>query len=182
MSYFPFAFTGPIERHDLGSYAYTVLWLPDEMAVHLKLAEHTRLRISGELNEHPCAGAWQPLRGRWYLMLGKPLLKATGLAVGCQAELRFRIEPQDTVEVPPTLKHALSRSSPATDRWNALTPGKQRALSHFILAAKRGETHTRRVAQAMLWLKAGETDLRRLPKLDPRIDLTAARKSREAGC
>jgi hypothetical protein len=32
MSYFPYAFTGPIEVHDLGRYRYTVLWLPDDIA------------------------------------------------------------------------------------------------------------------------------------------------------
>jgi len=167
MSYYPFAFTGAVERHDLGAYAYTVLWLPRELAVQLCLAEHKRLRISGELNDHPCTGAWQPARDRWYLMLGKPLLRATGLAVGSVAELRFRIEPEDAVEVPSMLQQALERESEAARRWSALTPGKQRALSHFVLGATGENTRARRIAQTMLWLAAGETDIRRLPKIAP---------------
>lgn len=164
--YFPFAFMGPVEQHDLGTYRYTVVWLPDDIAGKLPLAEHPRLRISGEINDHPCAGAWQPSRGRWYLMLGKPLLKATGLTVGCLAELRFRVEPQDEVEVPPALDRAIAASAAAAERWAALTPGKRRAVGHFVLAAKTGATVARRVAQAVRWLESGETDLRRLPRVE----------------
>lgn len=165
MTYFPFGFTGLVERHDLGSYGYTVIWLPHAIAAQLPLAEHPRLRISGELNDHPCSGAWQPSRGRWYLMLGKPLLKATGLSVGCLAELRFRVEAQDAVDVPALLARAVAADAAAGARWAALTPGKQRALSHFVVSAKTGPTAARRVAQAVAWLADGETDLRRLPKL-----------------
>lgn len=165
MSYFPYAFTGPVEHHDLGTYRYTVIWLPEELAAALPFADQPRLRISGELNEVPLTGAWQPSRGRWYLMLGKPLLRATGLSVDCFAELRFRLEPQDEVEVPPLLAHAFGENEAAGARWQALTPGKQRALSHHVLSAKTGPTAARRVAQAVIWLERGETDLRQLPKL-----------------
>lgn len=165
MDYFPHAFTGVVAHHDLGTYRYTVIWLPEELAALLPFAGQPRLRISGELNDVPLTGAWQPSRGRWYLMLGKPLLRATELSVGCFAELRFRIEPPDDVEVPTLLTHALEANAAAAARWDELTPGKQRALSHHVLSAKTGPTTTRRVAQVVLWLAAGETDLRRLPKL-----------------
>ena len=165
MSYFPHSFSGPIEHHDLGSYRYTVLWLPEDVAAALPLAEHPRLRISGEFNEEPCRGAWQPCRGRWYLMLGKPLLKATGLSVGRTAELRFRVEPQDEAETPPVLTAALAGNEAAAARWATLTPGKRRALGHHVASAKTGATVVRRVAQAMLWLEREEVDLRQLAKM-----------------
>jgi len=165
MSYFPFGFTGPVEHYGLGTYRYTVMWLPEEIAAALPLAEQPRLRISGELNEHPLTGAWQPSRGRWYLMLGKPLLKATGLSVGCLAELRFRVEPPDEVDVPPLLARALQQDERASERWAALTPGKRRALGHHVGSAKTEATAVKRTAQAVTWLATGETELWRLPKL-----------------
>lgn len=165
MTYFPFGFTGPIEHHDLGTYRYTVIWLPEEVAAELPLAEHPRMRISGELNEHPVTGAWQPSRGRWYLMLGKPVLRATGLSVDCLAELRFRLEPPDGVDVPALLARALEQDKRASERWEALTAGKRRALAHHVGSAKTGATAVKRVAQAVAWLTTGETDIRRLPKL-----------------
>jgi len=166
VSYFPFGFTGPVEHHDLGTYRYTVMWLPRDMAAQLPLSEHPRLRISGELNDHSLSGAWQPSRGRWYLMLGKPLLKATGLSVGCLAELRFRVEPQGEVDVPALLAQAIARSETAARHWAALTVGKQRALGHHVLSAKTDGTAARRVAQVVLWLEAGESDLGRLPRIE----------------
>lgn len=72
MSFFPYAFTGLIEHHDLGTYRYTVLWLPEEVAAELPFSDQSRLRISGELNDHPITGAWQPCRGRRYFMLENP--------------------------------------------------------------------------------------------------------------
>jgi hypothetical protein len=162
MAFFPYGFSGPVEPHDIGRYRYTVIWLPDDVAAQLPLAAQPRLRVSGEICDHPFAGAWQPVRGRWYLMLGKPLLKATGLVPGAWAELRFRIEDPETVETPALLARAVAASPAAAARWAALTPGRQRALAHRVLAARSAPTVARRVAEAVAWLEAGETDLRRL--------------------
>ena len=106
-AFFPFRFEGPIVHHALGSMRYTVIWLPEQMHPDLPLARFPRLRISGELNDEPLTGAWQPSLGQWYLMLSKPLLKATGLSVGAIAELRFRIESQEEVDIPVSLHRAL---------------------------------------------------------------------------
>lgn len=165
MTYFPHDFTGLIEHHDLGTYRYTVIWLLEEIAARLPFDRHPRLRVSGEINDHAFAGAWLPSRGRWYLMLGKPLLKATGLSVGCFAEVRFRVEPQNEVETPSLLQRALEVSVSATSRWAELTPGKRRALGHHVLSAKTAPTANQRVAQVVQWLETGETDVRRLPRL-----------------
>jgi hypothetical protein len=148
VSYFPHAFTGPIEHHDLGTYRYTVLWLPEDIAAQLPLAEHPRLRISGELNDAPCQGAWQPSRGRWYLMLGKPLLKTTGLSVGCLAELRFRVEPQDELEVPTLLATAptprprtAGTPSPPANAARSPTTSPRRRLRRPRRAASPRRSH-----------------------------------------
>lgn len=166
MSYFTHEFDAVIEQHDLGTMRYTVIFLPDEMAAQLPFDRHPRLRMSGELADQPFTGAWQPGKGRWYLMLGKALLKATGLCVGACATVRFRLEPQDSVEVPPALLRAIDANAEAMERWATLTPGKQRALAHSVLSAKSSATTMRRVTQVVDWLVAGETDLHRLGKLD----------------
>ncbi len=64
-AWFPHGFAGPVVRHDVGTYRYTVVFLPPEIAARLPLAEHPRLRISGEVSDLPFSGAWQPVRGRW---------------------------------------------------------------------------------------------------------------------
>jgi len=162
---FPFQFEAMVEPHDLGTYRYTVVFLAEDIVPQLPFDLHPRLRISGEINDHPMAGAWQPSRGRWYLMLSKPLLRATGLEIGMFAEVRFRLEPQDEVEMPASLVRALSQDPVAKARFDTLTPGKQRALSHRVLSAKTAPTEARRVAEVTAWLAAGESDIRRLGKV-----------------
>jgi hypothetical protein len=78
MFHFPYQFEAMVEPHDLGTYRYTVVFLSDELIAELPFAQHPWLRISGEINDHPMAGAWQPSRGRWYLMLSKPLCGQRG--------------------------------------------------------------------------------------------------------
>jgi hypothetical protein len=163
-AFFPFRFEGPIESHALGTMRYTVIWLPEHLQPDLPLARFPRLRISGELNDEPLTGAWQPSSGRWYLMLSKPLLKATGLFVGATAELRFRVEPQEDVETPILLDRALEQNAAAKEAFEALTAGKKRALAHFVAAAKTAPTLSRRVAQCVSWLVRREADIRNLPK------------------
>lgn len=165
MFHFPYQFEAMVEPHDLGTYRYTVVFLTDNIVPLLPFDRHPRLRISGEINDHPMTGAWQPSRGRWYLMLSKPLLRATRLEIGMFAEVRFRMEAQDEVELPASLVRALAHDSVIKTRFVALTPGKQRALSHRVLSAKTAPTEARRVAEVIAWLAAGESDIRRLGKL-----------------
>ena len=153
-----------IEPHDLDTYRYTVVFLPDELAATLPFAADPRLRISGEIADHPMTAAWQPCRGHWYLMLSKPLLKAVGLTIGMTAEVRFRLEAQDDVEMPASLLQTLGENGAAQAHFDTLTPGKQRALAHRVLSAKTEATQTRRVGEVVRWLAECETDLRRLGK------------------
>jgi uncharacterized protein YdeI (YjbR/CyaY-like superfamily) len=81
------------------------------------------------------------------------------------AEVRFRLEPQDEVEIPASLVAALGENEAAEARFGALTPGKQRALAHRVMSAKTEPTEIRRVVEVIVWLASGETDLRRLGKL-----------------
>jgi hypothetical protein len=63
---YPFSFEGEVVHHDVGTYRYTVIFLPADIAGQLPFAEHPRLRVTGEVAEIPFSGAWQPVRGRWY--------------------------------------------------------------------------------------------------------------------
>lgn len=168
MIYLPHEFSGEIAHYDLGTYRYTVVFLPPDIAAALPLAEHPRLRISGELNDAPMSGAWQPSRGRWYLMLSKPLLRAAGVAVGDRADVRFRLEDQDAVDTPALLERALDADSRAKTRWDELTPGKQRGLAQRVASPKSSATAARRLGEVIDFLHAGEIDLRKLGKVATR--------------
>lgn len=156
---YPFSFEGEIVNHDVGTYRYTVIFLPGDVAKQLPFAEHPRLRVTGEVAEVPFSGAWQPVRGRWYLMLGKKLLKDAGLVLGDRAEVRFAVDDQNAVDTPSALLRALEQDAAASAAWEALSPGKRRALSHRILGARTAPTQRRRLQDVLAHLR-GDIDLR----------------------
>lgn len=159
MSFFTHEFEGRIVPHDVGTYRYTVVFLPPEIARDLPFDRHPRLRARGEVGDVPFAGAWQPVRGRWYLMLSKDLLRQGGLAVGDLVEVRFRVEDPDTVDVPEGLRRALEGDEAARATWEGLSAGKRRGLAHMVHAAKTEPTQRRRLADVLAMLRSGEVRL-----------------------
>jgi len=149
MDWYPYSFETQIVHHDLGTYRYTVVFLDDTIAAGLPFDSQPRMRISGELADQPMEGAWQPSRGRWYLMLGKPLLKAAGKGVGDRVEVRFRVEPLDLLDVPAALARALNADPAARAAFELQTIGKQRALAHRVGSAKGTDTIARRVIEVL---------------------------------
>ncbi|MFC0634365.1 YdeI/OmpD-associated family protein [Brevundimonas balnearis] len=155
MDFYPHAFTGRIERHALGTMVYTVVFLPDDLAAELPFDEHPRLRMSGEINDAPVTGAWQPVRRRWYLMLNKTTLRAIDAGVGDEVEVRFRIEPQEAVDAPDDLLEAIARDPAAATTWSRMTAGQRRGSSHMLSSAQRAETRRSRILTVVAALAAG---------------------------
>lgn len=165
--FYPFSFDAAISTYDVGSkrYVYTVLWLPEALHDRLPLDAHPRLRVEGEMNEVPFESALMPVPGsaapggestserRWYLLLSDRRLRAMAKAVDREAPLRdgdtvqvmFRIAEQNAVDLPPALAMALAQNQAMQARWDELTPGRQRGLSHRVATAKRPDTQQRRV-------------------------------------
>jgi hypothetical protein len=168
-SYFPFECEAVVERHHLGRYAYTVVFLPEAFHAHLPLKEHPRLRVSGEVNETPFEGAWQPSKGRWYLMLSKELLRDSGLSLGDSALVRFRQEPQDRVQTPEALSGMLAKTASLNKAWDAATPGARRGFAHHVASAKTPATIAKRLREVVQSLRTGR----------PLRDVVAAGRARK---
>lgn len=147
MTYFTHHFETRIERHAVGTYHYTVVYLDASLHDELPLDRHARLRVEADVSGVPVKGAWQPARGRWYLMLPKTPLKTAGLTIGSAVEVAFRVLPQDDVEIPDELVALLAKKARVRRGWEALSAGKQRGLAHLVASAKRPETRAARVAQ-----------------------------------
>jgi Bacteriocin-protection, YdeI or OmpD-Associated/Domain of unknown function (DUF1905) len=147
MSYFSHQFETRIARHAVGTYHYTVVYLDPALVHELPLGQYARLRIEADVSGIPVKGAWQPARGRWYLMLPKSPLKAAGLRIGSAVEVSFRVLPQDDVDIPEELAAILAKKARVRTAWQALSAGKQRGLAHLVASAKRAETRTARLSQ-----------------------------------
>ena len=145
MSYFTHRFETHVARHAVGTYHYTVVYLEAALHSELPLDQHARLRIEADVSGVSVKGAWQPARGRWYLMLPKAPLKAAGLKIGSAVEVAFRLLPQDDVDVPEELAARLARTARVRKAWEALSAGKQRGIAHLVSSAKRPETKAARI-------------------------------------
>lgn len=161
MAYFDHEFEALVTYHDVGStrYQYTVVWVPTETADQLPLAKYPRLRVVGEIDDHPIEAALTPVRGRWYVLLSKALLQAIERHVGDRVTVRFAIADQDAVDVPEALATALAHDEEHRELWTGLTPGKQRALCYMVASAKTLPTAQKRVA-VVFDILGGRRDMR----------------------
>ncbi len=164
MTHFPFQFEAPIEYHDVGSekYAYTVIYVPADVLAQLPMQEFPRLRITGEVGDHPIDASLTPAKGKWYILLSKKLLKATAQSVGEHVDVRFAIADQAHVDVPAALQDALRENDHLHDLWTRQTPGKQRGLAYRVSSAKTPATQAKRIDEVYRILR-GEIDLRGNP-------------------
>lgn len=149
VTWFPHHFEGRVVHHDLGTYQYTVVFLPPDIAAELSFDATPRLRFTGEFNDLPFSGAWQPVRGAWYVMLSKPLLREAGVGVGDLVQVRFRIEDPEAVDVPVALTQAIGEDEKASAAWASLSAGKQWAFAYRVAGAKSAPTSDRRISEVI---------------------------------
>ncbi|MDE0061345.1 MAG: DUF1801 domain-containing protein [Gammaproteobacteria bacterium] len=89
--------------------------------------------------------------------INEPLLRAyVKESVENQRQGR-EIKPQrkKPVEVPIELAEALAKHCDVGDRFNGLTPGKQREYAEYVAEAKREETRLRRLEKILPMIRAG---------------------------
>ena len=150
------SFEGRVEAVVWGRATYTILRLPPDVADALT-ASGAR-RVMGELNDQRVnlALTKAPVVDGVFLWAGRSLLDQAGIEPGNPVEVRLRPAPDDMVDTPEDVVHAL-RKAGATAEWAALTPGKQRGLLHHIGTAKTLTTRAKRVAALVVQLSGAGT-------------------------
>lgn len=153
MSYFTHDFVGEIALHGVGKsrvITYKVLFMPPRFEAELPFNIYPRLRVDGEIADVPVRGAWMPVGdGRRYFIVSPDIKANTGLDVGDEVEMRFRVDDQDYVDVPGALRAALDTDDAALAQWDRLTAGKKRMFTNHVFSAKTVPTEQRRVDEAM---------------------------------
>jgi hypothetical protein len=159
MSYFTHDFITEITTLGVGKsrvVTYKVLFLPPYLEHELPFKEYPRLRVEGEIADVPVRGAWIPVGdGRRYFIVSPHIKANTGLDVGDEVEMRFKIDDQDYVDVPQTLQLALESDVSLQALWNDLTSGKRRMYSHHMSSAKTPPTEQRRLEEIVTSIKEG---------------------------
>jgi hypothetical protein len=138
------------------------VFVPKAVLKQLPLNTHSRLRIDGEVNDHPIEAALTPAKGEYYILLSRKFLKTIKSGVGDTVFVRFSVGDQDSVDIPEALQTALRRNSKMQKLWEQQTPGKQRGLAYRVASAKRPETQKKRVLEVSDIL-AGKRDMRGKP-------------------
>ncbi|WP_375570354.1 YdeI/OmpD-associated family protein [Ahrensia marina] len=101
--------------------------------------------------------------GRRYFIVSPEIKEQTGLDVGDEVEMRFRVDDQDYVDMPLSLQAVLDADDISSTQWDKLTPGKKRMFINHVTSAKTARTQQRRISEAMLAISEGIT-LRDLQK------------------
>ncbi|MEO0392337.1 MAG: YdeI/OmpD-associated family protein [Pseudomonadota bacterium] len=164
--YFDHAFEGHITNHGVGKtkvIIYKVIFLPPEFENHLPFKQYPRLRVEGEIADVPVRGAWLPVGdGRRYFIISPGVLKSAEVQIGDLVEMRFRIDDQDYVDMPTTLKIAVTKNPDIAQKWDNLTPGKRRMFASHVASAKTPKTEQKRLGEALkaIRLECSLRDLR----------------------
>lgn len=154
MSYYDYSFEATVEKLAIGNgrkhLYYNVIILSDDLIKTLPFNEFPKLRIIGEVADHPIRGAWNPVAdGRKYFILSQRFLDAADLKIGDNIEMRFNIDDQDYVDIPIELENELSTNNALAQRWQALTSGKKRFYCYQIATAKQQATRQNRLQKVI---------------------------------
>ncbi len=161
MNYFTHQFSDRISLHGVGKsrvITYKVLFMPPQFETELPFKTYPRLRVEGEIAEVPVRGAWMPVGdGRRYFIVSPKVKANTGLDVGDEVEMRFRIDDQNFVDVPQSLETAIRADSDISTQWDNLTAGKKRMFTNHVGSAKTPPTEQRRIDEALAAISQGIT-------------------------
>ncbi len=127
--------------------------VPDSVAESLRKAGTRRLivRINGYTMKRGLQGSRE--YGS-HLVVGLDLLKKAGAGLGSVVAVEIEVDPApDEVDVCDELLIALEQDEAARERWETLTPGKQRGLAYHVSSAKREETRVKRALDIALKLR-----------------------------
>ncbi len=124
-----------------------VLVVPHEVAERFTEAKVTRILL--HIESHTYRRAIQKKRdGRRYVVLGKDILRETGLVEGDRVSTTIEEDPDpDHVEMVEEFTAVLEQNPEALARWETFTIGKQRSLALYVTGAKRSDTRIRRALE-----------------------------------
>ena len=98
------------------------------------------------------------MRGEFLVGLNREVREAAGVQAGDEVDVALDLDtaPRE-VDVPPALAGALAGDPTAEAAYDALAFTHRKEFARWIAEAKREETRTRRVAQALEMLHEGRT-------------------------
>lgn len=141
-----------------GTMSYWVIFLPASLEKRPPFTAKKKLRmrgVVGGVHGRTVSMAWQLSGGRHYLMFGRATARSLGLTLGGKVEIACSIVDPNVVDVPEELAEALSQEPEWRKLWAALSPGKQRGLTHLVTKIRSPELRAQRAVDLMRDLQDG---------------------------
>lgn len=127
--------------------------IPDEIA--LKMKELDCRRFVGTMNSIRINRAIQFRKEVGFVIsVGSDVLKKGNLHEGSLVRVSLRPDPNpDVIDVIDEFAQVLEQDEEAAQKWEELTPGRQRGLAHYLGTAKQTETKIKRSLEVAHKLK-----------------------------
>ncbi|MGB9178192.1 MAG: YdeI/OmpD-associated family protein [Pyrinomonadaceae bacterium] len=116
-----------------------------------KFETRGRIPVAGTINGFPFRSSIFPTgSGTHYMAVNREMREGAGVKGGDRAHVLMETDTAPrTIDVPPELKKALSKSRTARARFDKLAYSHRKEYVKWIEAAKRPETRERRIEQVM---------------------------------
>jgi len=155
-----FTLTTPLEKTTNG---YHFIVIPEDIAPQVITQESKRIRcvLNDETVMH-CQLNFSPDIG-YKVNISKRQFKTLGLVAG--SEVQVQVAHDDSpyqAPMPEELQEVLDTDPEGFQRFEALSPGKQRSIIFRVAAGKSIDTRINRSLKVMEKLKMGFTDLKQL--------------------
>lgn len=127
--------------------------VPQEVAVPLRKAGISRLIVT--INGYKLRRGLQgSSEFGSHLVVGLELLKEAGVGLGGKVFVELKPDPNpNQIDVCDELIIALEQDDEAKERWESMTPGKQRGIAYHVSRAKREETRIKRALDIAMKLR-----------------------------
>jgi hypothetical protein len=126
----------------------TGIQIPDDVIERLGAGKRPAIRVT--INGYTYRSTAAVMGGRFMVGISAENREKTGVAGGDEVDVDIALdtEPRE-VSMPGDFAEALSRHAKAKQRFDALPPGKKKALVFGIEGAKTAETRQRRIDKAI---------------------------------
>ncbi|MEL7223238.1 MAG: YdeI/OmpD-associated family protein, partial [Bacteroidota bacterium] len=135
--------------------------VPDEVAIRFKEAGVSRIVCMINEDDHYHCAINKSKQHGYFILFSKARQKATGVSAGDELEVTLLADESEYgMPMPKEWAEVLAIDEDAYERFQKLTPGRQRNILHLVGSAKREETRINRALLIAENLKMGATDTR----------------------
>ncbi len=116
-----------------------------------KFGVRGRVAVTGSINGYPFRSSIFPVGdGTHYMTVNRSVREGAGVAVGDRVKVYMQEDTAPrTVELPPDLDKALSKSKSAGTNFDKLSYTHRKEYAQWVESAKRTETRSRRIEQLL---------------------------------